>query len=116
MSDLSTEFLQQLLNNAGPRPWDYVPGDAPDERCIVNLDKSTPCIAIVENDAGSDCTDDDLILAALGPELAQEVLRLRITIQGLANAMDNKAKTESIVKADVIAGYIRDIVLRGYNG
>ena len=89
MTNLSTESLQQLLDNAGPGPWDYVPGDAPDERCIVNLDTTTPCIAIVENDAGSDCTDDDLNLAALAPELAREVIRLRTELSRMEKSLAN---------------------------
>ena len=83
MTDLSPPNLKRLLDEAAPGPWEYVPGEALDERCIVNLDTTTPCIAIVADEAGSDCTDADLTLAAAAPELAQEVLRLRAGVEQL---------------------------------
>ena len=84
MTDLSTTNLKRLLDEAAPGPWEYVPGEAPDERCIVNLDTTTPCIAIVADEAGSDCTDADLTLAAAAPQLAQEVLRMRAELNHMA--------------------------------
>lgn len=77
MTDLSTSNLKRLLDEVAPGPWEYMPGEAADERCIVNLDTTTPCIAIASNGEGSDCSDADLTLAALAPPLAQEVLRMR---------------------------------------
>lgn len=77
MTNLTTPHLKCLLDQATPGPWEYDPGEAVDERCIVNLDTTTPCIAIVSNEEGSDCSDADLALAAAAPELNQEVLRLR---------------------------------------
>ncbi|CQD05055.1 conserved hypothetical protein [Corynebacterium striatum] len=88
MTDLSTSNLKRLLADAAPGPWEYVPGEAIDERCIVNLDTATPCIAIAANDEGSDCNDADLTLAALAPPLADEVLRMREALHDLSEVWE----------------------------
>lgn len=104
MTDLSTPNLKRLLAEATPGPWTYVPGEAVDERCIVNLDTSTPCIAIVANDEGSDCTDADLTLAEMAPDLAQEVLRMREDLIAWAN--DEAQAHNALVKRAKEAGSV----------
>lgn len=91
MTDLSTRNLKRLLAEVAPGPWEYMPGEAADERCIVNLDTTTPCIAIVANNEGSDCTDADLTLAAAAPQLAVEVLWMRLEIGELRNTLARTA-------------------------
>lgn len=77
MTDLTTTHLKCLLEQATPGPWEYIPGEAIDERCIGNPGSMTMCIGVEANGAGSSCSDADLNLAAHAPELAQEVIRLR---------------------------------------
>ncbi len=77
MTDLTTTHLKCLLEKATPGPWEYTPGEAIDERCIGNPGSMTMCIGVEANGAGSSCSDYDLKLAALAPQLAQEVIRLR---------------------------------------
>lgn len=77
MPDLTTMHLKCLLDQATPGPWEYIPGEAIDERCIGNPGSMTMCIGVEANGAGSSCSDADLKLAALAPQLAREVLRMR---------------------------------------
>ena len=53
----------------------------------------------------------DTALAALAPELAQEVIRLRGEIKGLIAAMEVKAATGESQSPAVIAGYLKEKVL-----
>lgn len=77
MPDLTTAQLQRLLEQATPGPWEYDPGEQKDERCIVDAETWNMCINPTPNGAGSSCSDYDLELAALAPQLAQEVINLR---------------------------------------
>lgn len=77
MTDLTTTHLKCLLEQATPGPWEYIPGEAIDERCIGNPGSMTMCIGVEANGAGSSCSDADLTLAAAAPQLAEEVIRLR---------------------------------------
>ena len=54
---------------------------------------------------------DDMHLAALAPELAQEVIRLRAHINGIIYAMDTKARTGEKQDPATIAGYLKEIIL-----
>lgn len=84
MSDLTTANLQHLLDQATPGPWEYWLGEEPDERYIIDIETfGSMCIHITPNGAGSSCSDYDLNLAALAPELAEEVLRLRDALRYL---------------------------------
>lgn len=77
MTDLTTTHLQRLLDQATPGPWEYDPGEQEDERCIIDAETWNMCINPTPNGAGSSCSDAELNLAALAPELAQEVINLR---------------------------------------
>lgn len=77
MTDLTTAHLKCLLDQATPGPWEYDPGQQEDERCIVDAETWNMCINPTPNGAGSSCSDAELYLAALAPELAQEVIKLR---------------------------------------
>ena len=77
MTDLSTTRIKCLLEKATPGPWEYDPGEAPDERCIIDVETWNMCINPTPNGEGSSCSDYDLELAALAPQLAQEVINLR---------------------------------------
>ena len=77
MTDLTTTHLKCLLDQATPGPWEYYPGQQGDERCVIDSETWNMCINPTPNGAGSSCSDAELSLAALAPELAQEVIRLR---------------------------------------
>ena len=112
MTDITTTHLKLLLDQATPGPWEYIPGEAIDERCIGNPGSMTMCIGVEANGAGSSCSDADLNLAAAAPQLAQEVIRLREYIEGLITAMEDKAATGSSPQDPaIIAGYLKEIVL-----
>lgn len=76
MSRITTTYLNKLLDNTAWNFWTYHPGDSLDERYIISDDTAT-CISVNSNTEGSSCNDSNLELAALAPELAEEVLRLR---------------------------------------
>ena len=77
MTDLTTTNLKRLLDQATPGPWEYMPGEAVDERCIGKPGSMTMCIGVEANGEGSSCGDADLTLAAAAPEITRELLILR---------------------------------------
>ena len=112
MTDLTTSNLKRLLDQAAPGPWEYWLGEEPDERYIIDIETfGSMCIYITPNGAGSSCSDYDLNLAALAPQLAEEVLRLRGEIKGLITAMEVKAATGESQSPATIAGYLKEIAL-----
>ena len=80
MNNLITTHLKHLLSQATPGPWEYDPGEQKDERCIVDAETWNMCINPTSNGEGSSCSDAELYLAALAPELAQEVINLRAAL------------------------------------
>ena len=92
MTDFTTAHLECLLEQATPGPWEYIPGEAIDERCIGNPGSMTMCIGVEANGAGSSCSDADLNLAAAAPELAREVLRMRKELTDLQEEARYAAK------------------------
>lgn len=111
MTDLTTMHLKCLLEQATPGPWEYDPGEAPDERCIIDVETWNMCINPTPNGEGSSCSDYDLELAAHAPALARELIRLREHIEGLITAMEVKAATGESQSPAVIAGFLKEIVL-----
>lgn len=77
MTNLITTRLKCLLEQATPGPWEYDPGQQEDERCIIDAETWNMCINPTPNGEGSSCSNAELNLAALAPELAQEVINLR---------------------------------------
>lgn len=86
MTDLTTTHLQHLLERATPGPWKYEPGEGSDERYIGNVNTVEMCIGVEANGAGSACSDYDLNLAALAPQLAGEVLWMRKQLASMRKA------------------------------
>ena len=80
MNNLITDHLKHLLSQATLGPWEYDPGQQEDERCIVDAETWNMCINPTPNGEGSSCSDAELYLAALAPELAQEVIKLRYAL------------------------------------
>lgn len=83
MDNLTTTQLEQLLEEATPGPWEYVPGGTPDGRYIGNHDTWGMCIGVEANGEGSSCSDADLELAAHAPEIAQHLVQQRTGIEQL---------------------------------
>lgn len=82
MTDLNTSNLQRLLTEATPGPWEPEEGFFPDyitngSGCRVLWNNSEKLFWCNE--------DEDVHLAALAPELAQEVIRLREALIAWAN-------------------------------
>lgn len=92
MTDLTTMHLKCLLEQATPGPWEYDPGDTPDERCIIDVETWNMCINPTPNAAGSSCSDHDLNLAAAAPDLAEEILRMRGELTSLQEEARSAAK------------------------
>lgn len=110
MTDLTTTNLQKLLDQATPGPWtveddgyDIIVGNAEGHRMGWGDQVR------FKFEAGD--KKHDTALAALAPELAQEVIRLRGEIKGLIAAMEVKAATGESQSPAVIAGYLKEKVL-----
>ena len=81
MTDLSTKHLQYLLAESSPRPWIF--REDTDDTVFGTQEighevyAGQKCLFGVWNDPVIDEHPDNLPLAALAPDLAQEVLRMR---------------------------------------
>lgn len=111
MTDLTTTHLQHLLNQSTPGPW-TVKENKWDEIIIGN--RAGHARAPGEQvrflfEAGHPEADTEL--AALAPQLAEEVIRQRGEIKGLIIAMEVKAATGESQSPATIAGYLKEIVL-----
>ena len=110
MTDLTTTHLKHLLDQATTGPWtveddgyDIIVGNAEGHRMGWGDQVR------FKFEAGD--KKHDTALAALAPELAQEVIRLRGEIKGLIAAMEVKAATGESQSPAVIAGYLKENVL-----
>lgn len=111
MTDLITTHLKHLLDRATPGPW-TVKENKWDEIIIGN--RAGHARALGEQvrflfEAGHPEADTEL--AALAPQLAEEVIRQRGEIKGLITAMEVKAATGESQSPATIAGYLKEIVL-----
>lgn len=122
MPDLTTTHLKCLLEKATPGPWEY----KLEEGCFMDdlVEILNGWIQTGDGEtvlgAGLEINDDqelqNLALAALAPDLAQEVIRLREQVKGLILAMETKAATGESQSPAVIAGFLKEIVLGEPNG
>lgn len=111
MTNLTTTHLQHLLDQATAGPW-TVKENKWDEIIIGN--RAGHARALGEQvrflfEAGHPEADTEL--AALAPQLAEEVIRQRGEIKGLIIAMEVKAATGESQSPATIAGYLKEIVL-----
>lgn len=111
MTNLTTTHLQHLLDQAAPGPW-TVKENKWDEIIIGN--RAGHARALGEQvrflfEAGHPEADTEL--AALAPQLAEEVIRQRGEIKGLIIAMEVKAATGESQSPATIAGYLKEIAL-----
>lgn len=104
MTDLTTAHLECLLEKATPGPW-----KAKDSDCITS--QNGEVLWNADQAVDWNRNDQDVKLAALAPQLAQEVIRLRGEIKGLIAAMEVKAATGESQSPAVIAGYLKEKVL-----
>ena len=70
--------LREMLEYASPYPWQHRAG-----AIHPNNDDATWVVAIVDDEDGQVCLDDDIDLMLLAPQLAEEVIRLREEIAGI---------------------------------
>ena len=116
MTDLTTTHLKCLLEKAAPGPWEshYGVAGVPegwDEYWVIlqmgrhRLPLRSPHYPLEDEEYAN------FDLAALAPELAQEVIRLREQVKGLILAMETKAATGESQSPAIIAGYLKEIVL-----
>lgn len=104
MTDLTTNHLKRLLDQATPGPW-----KAKDSDCIAS--EHGEVLWNTDQAVDWNRNDHDVNLAAAAPQLAQEVIRLREHIEGLITAMEKKAATNEFIASATIAGYLKEIVL-----
>lgn len=117
MTDLSTTNIQRLLDQATPGPWEYQGAEfheitAQDsdglEQSVINPDRYT------EREFCNRPADFEL--AALAPELAQEVLRMReelnsmkrawlfMTIEPRLSGLERTLATQALNSIDEVLG------------
>ncbi|MDK4247790.1 hypothetical protein QPX34_07090 [Corynebacterium accolens] len=107
MTDLTITQLQQLLDQATQGPW-----EVEDTNSDAITDQNGDGVLWNADQAvGWSRRDEDVSLAALAPELAEEVIRQRGEIKGLITAMEVKAATGESQSPATIAGYLKEIVL-----
>ena len=116
MTDLTTMHLKCLLEQATPGPWEY---EGPQYQEITTLDQEGLEQSVISLDRYTEketCNRPaDMNLAALAPQLAEEVILLREHIEGLITAMEDKAAIGESQSPAVIAGFLKEIVLGEVN-
>ena len=76
----SNDELREMLGYASAYPWQHRAG-----AIHPNNDDATWVVAIVDDEDGQVCLDDDIDLMLLAPQLAEEVIRLREEIDMMAD-------------------------------
>ena len=76
----SNDELREMLGYASAYPWQHRAG-----AIHPNNDDATWVVAIVDNEDGQVCLDDDIDLMLIAPQLAEEVIRLREEVDMMAD-------------------------------
>lgn len=76
----SNDELREMLGYASAYPWQHRAG-----AIHPNNDDATWVVAIVDDEDGQVCLDDDIDLMLLAPQLAEEVIRLREEVDMMAD-------------------------------
>lgn len=127
MTDLTTTHLKHLLDQSTPGPWkfdekqewehvagpEYPPMLTYLEHIVEDSDGK--CLFGNSNDKFLEDYPGNLPLAALAPQLAEEVIRLRGEIKGLILAMEIKAASGGSQSPAAIVSYLKEIVLGDTN-
>lgn len=123
MSDLTTTHLKRLLDQATPGPWefheeeewDHVAGPEwpPMLTYLEHIveDSDGKCLFGNSNDKFLEDYPGNLRLAALAPQLAEEVIRLRGHIEDLVTVMEVKATAGVSQSPATLADCLREEVL-----
>ncbi|WKS54931.1 hypothetical protein [Corynebacterium accolens] len=116
MSDITTTNLKQLLDEAAPGPWEssaseYGVPEGWDEYWLALHMGYTRLSTMERDDPPPEEAYASLELAALAPELAQEVIRLRGHIEDLVTVMEVKATAGVSQSPATIADCLREEVL-----
>lgn len=83
MSDLTTTNLKQLLDQATPGPWKVGDTELPDS---IASDSGRGVLWNSDQAVSWCYKDEDVYLAALAPELAQEVIQMRSELAAMRRA------------------------------
>ncbi|MER0074426.1 hypothetical protein [Corynebacterium sp. KPL3739] len=86
MTDLTTDHLQQLLDQATPGTWDYIPSQ--EDAHTHDTQTSTMCINMGDSSEHPKGTNADLELATAAPQLAEEVIRMRLELSSMRHAWE----------------------------
>nr|DAQ14469.1 MAG TPA: hypothetical protein [Caudoviricetes sp.] len=94
MSDLTTANLKQLLDEAAPGPWEssaseYGVPEGWDEYWLALHMGYTRLSTMERDDPPPEEAYASLDLAALAPELAQEVIRMRLELSSMRHAWED---------------------------
>lgn len=76
----SNDELREMLGYASAYPWQHRAG-----AIHPNNDDATWVVAIVDDEDGQVCLDDDIDLMLIAPQLAEEVIRLREEVDMMAD-------------------------------
>ncbi|WP_411701930.1 hypothetical protein ACLI1R_000669 [Corynebacterium sp. LaCa97] len=87
MTDLTTTHLQQLLDQATPGTWDYIPSQ--EDPHTYDTKTSTMCINMGDSSEHPKGTNADLELATAAPQLAEEVIRMRLELSSMRHAWED---------------------------
>lgn len=82
MTDLTTTNLKQLLDQSTTGPWKV--GDTNSD--VITDRNGDGVLWNADQAVGWSRRDEDVSLAALAPELAQEVLRMRLELSSMRHA------------------------------
>lgn len=86
MSDLTTTNLKQLFDQATPGPWKVGDTELPDS---IASDSGRGVLWNSDQAVSWCYKDEDVYLAALAPELAEEVLRMRLELSSMRHAWED---------------------------
>lgn len=107
MTNLTTAKLKQLLDEATPGPWEV--GDTNSD--VITDRNGNGVLWNADQAVGWNQRDEDVSLAALAPELAEEVIRQRGHIEDLVTVMEVKATAGVSQSPATIADCLREEVL-----
>lgn len=107
MTDLTTTYLKRLLDQSTPGPWEV--GDTNSD--VITDQNGDGVLWNADQAVGWSRRDEDVSLAALAPELAEEVIRLRGHIEDLVTVMEVKATAGVSQSPATIADCLREEVL-----
>lgn len=104
----SNDELREMLGYASAYPWQHRAG-----AIHPNNDDATWVVAIVDDEDGQVCLDDDIDLMLLAPQLAEEVIRLREEIEDEIRSL-RAPLCSHMPEGDELDEYLEEWEMRGY--